>query len=150
MFLIRTLGYLLIFLISLFSCDYLLNQAEAFNLVQLDEVRVEYQNYIFHRHPLFTEIPGKESLNLGLKVNLLDTMYWDTLVHSTTTSAQYHLVGLEMKFGIRIYEYLEVEYKHHSQHLLDTTYQYMKFPVEDSIGVNLYLYRRDKHRESIF
>jgi hypothetical protein len=137
-------------LFTLLVVDHFINTANAFELMKLDEVKVEYQSYLFHRHPLFTEGPGKESLNLGLKTDLLDIFYWDTYVHSTTDSAQYRLVGLQMVFGFRFTQYLEAEYKHHSQHLLDSTYKHMKFPVEDSIGINLYLFRRDQHRESLF
>ena len=54
-----------------------------------------------------------------------------------------------MKLGIRLGRGLDIEYEHHSQHLLDSTYPYQRFPVEDSIGVKLHLFRNSSH-DTIF
>lgn len=110
--------------------------------IQTDELSVQYKR--FHesaRHPLFVDSIPKEGIDLVMNTDLLfQTMFWDNRVHTMTNDAQFKLVGWEFKLGTRITHFLTAEYQHHSQHLLDSVYPNMKFPVEDSLGFTLTIY----------
>jgi len=111
---------------------------------ELDEVAFKHQHYLYHRSPLMPDSNGKDYIALNVKTTMLSYVYWNTLVHGTSDSAQYRQIGLNMKFGVRVFKSLDIEYDHHSQHLLDTTHPSSRFPVQDSIGFNLYFYRNNK------
>lgn len=119
------------------------------DVLELQEVDVTYKNYIYARDPLFFQGPPKDHLSLNVNTDVLKYMYWNTYVHGTSDDAQYRRVGLNMTLGARITSMFNVQYEHHSQHLLDSTYPHMKFPVEDSIGVKIKLFSKEK-KEGIF
>lgn len=122
----------------------LMGTAFAADAAKLEEVHIDYKN--FHqsaRHPLFYRSTPKESLNLSVQSSLLNVIGWDSTVQSMTNSAQYYMVGLQMRFYLRVSRSVEVGYYHQSQHVLDDTYPHKKFPVEDAFTVKLYLYRGD-------
>jgi hypothetical protein len=110
--------------------------------IQPDELSVQYKG--FHksaRHPLFTDSTPKEGIDLVMNTDLLfGTAFWDNTIHSTTDDSQYRHIGWQFKLGTRVASFLTIEYQHHSQHLLDTSYPHMKFPVEDSLGFTLHIY----------
>lgn len=120
-----------------------------FKILDLEQVRVGYKNFIFARDPMFWDSTPKEQININIETSLMKYGFWNSFVHGTTDESQYKRIGLQMELGVRISNSLEVSYKHHSQHMLDCTYPYQRFPVEDSVGVYLYLFRKDK-KESIF
>lgn len=127
-----------------------LHSASADTIFDLDEVSIKYRR--FHpsaRHPLFYASTPKEGLDLRVNTTILNYVYWNNTVHSYTNSAQYYLVGWELQFGVRLTQWADFFYEHHSQHLLDHTYPHSKFPVEDSWGFTLYLYGGKKRGESI-
>ena len=123
---------------------YLSNGAAAGEswFIQPDELSVQYKSY--HpsaRNPLFTDSTPKEGINLVMNTDMLfGTAFWDNTIHTTTDDSQYRHIGWQFKLGTRIFSFLTVEYQHHSQHLLDTSYPHMKFPVEDSLGFTLTIY----------
>lgn len=128
--------------------------AGNFKLLELDELVINYQN-MSTLNPkarsmlIYPEYPDK-SMNVIIKFDALKYLYWNSTIESLTTSAQYRSIGLQARAGIRIAPFLEVGLYHHSQHLMDRQHAYMpKFPVEDAIEINLYLYRRDK-KSNIF
>jgi hypothetical protein len=118
-------------------------------LLELQEVRVNYERYRDGgRDPLFTDSAPKEALNLHVNTDLFRYFGWDSSVLSKTDQVQFHYVSLAMRLYIRVTDHLEIGVRHQSQHLLDTTYQHQRFPVSDSIEINLYLYRADLPREA--
>jgi hypothetical protein len=132
----------------------LMKEAEAGSPWKLIELRESYINYKYFVHPgrdpLFTDLPHKEELNLHVNTDILRYMYWDNMVHSMTDASQYRVVGLNTKLGVRLSGILDVQFEHFSKHMLDTVHPWMRgFPVEDSVGINLYLYRPDKPRSSL-
>lgn len=125
--------------------------APKFRLMKLDEATVFYKHY--HpaaRHPLFYDSTPKESLNLGTAVDFAEVIGWDSTVQSMTNQSQYYMVGLQMRLYLRVTQHLEVGYYHQSQHLLDHTYPFQRFPVEDAWTVQLNLYRARPGRPSVF
>lgn len=127
-----------------------LHSASAGTIFDLDEVSVKYRR--FHpsaRHPLFHASTPKEGLDLNVNTTVLNYIFWDNTVHSYTNSSQYYLVSWELRLGARLTQWLDLFYEHHSQHILDQTYPHMKFPVEDSWGIKLYIYGGKKRGDSI-
>jgi hypothetical protein len=123
----------------------------AWKLLSLRETKLNYKYFVHPgRDPLFTDSSQKEELNLSVNTDLLSVFYWDNTVHAKTNDAQYHVVGWNIHLGVHVCRYLDVQYEHFSKHLLDSSLPYMKFPVEDSVGVNLYLYRREPAGGSLF
>ena len=143
-------------LLSLLSS---ISYAEEFHFVDLDEVSVKYISFFpGGRDPLITNngLLDRELgklLNLNIKTTIFKYGYWNSLVHSYTDAystthfdGQFRSVGLNMELGIRITPFLDVFAWHYSQHLLDTSsINVGGFPVQDGIGINLYLYRKEMH-----
>jgi hypothetical protein len=140
----RIVTFVSLYIILLCGVALYMSDADAGEngFIQIDELSVNYKHY--HegsRHPLFTDSQLKEGVDLTMNTDLLlRTFFWDNLVHSNTDDAQYRHIGWQFKFGTHVTSFLNIQYEHHSQHLLDTSYPYMKFPVEDSLGFTLYIY----------
>ncbi len=127
------------------------NEAKADDgIFKLDEVSLTYRDYFDHgSDPLITQngIPnrtlGKE-LSFSLNVNIGDIFYWENRVHGATDEeigtgkGQFRVVGLEERFGLKISNNLEFGLYHHSQHLLDSEYQYGHWPVSDALELKIY------------
>ncbi len=121
--------------------------SQAAELVSLDETSIHYKRFVPNgRNPYFLTMPPKEELNFQINFSALKVCYVNTKLHAMTNSAQYHLVGLNAVIGARITKGIHVQYEHFSKHLLDTTYPYQKFGVEDSIGVKFFLYQNTNKR----
>lgn len=131
------------FLIGLIICLFSTVAMADFKLIELNELKIGYRNYIYSRDPMFTFSTPKEQLNIQANTALFKYGFLDTLVHGTTDNGQYRRIGLQLELGVRLHKYIDFSYLHHSRHLLDTTYPYQKFPCEDSWGIYLYLYRKD-------
>jgi hypothetical protein len=117
--------------------------AREIKLLELDEVSIGYRSYIFARDPLFVDTTPNEQLNSTVNFRLMNYIFVNTFVHGTTNKMQYKRVGLLVELGVHLFDFMDLSYTHHSQHLLDSKYPYMGFPVEDSVGIRLILYRRD-------
>ena len=120
--------------------------------IQVDELTLNYKKYHpSSRHPLFYDSKMKEGIDLTMNNDLgFGLLFWDNVIHSATNSSQYYLVGWQFKLGLRMTQFLTVQYEHHSQHVLDSTYPNMKFPVEDSVGFTLRILSTTKRGKSIF
>ena len=106
------------------------------------------------RNPLIDD-NGLENRELDREVSLVwnvDVLthgYFDNQILSyvdrfkdSGQSDQFRIVGWDFKIGVRALGWLWVEYEHFSKHQLDNRAP-GRFPVEDSLGVRLYFYRRD-------
>jgi len=125
---------------------------QAFEIVQLKDVEVEYRKY---RHggynPLINGygLQDKEAdtyLGISLDTDFFHYFYFNNLVHGTSDRpmsyngyGQFRTIGWEYHIGLRVTEFLKVEYRHHSQHILDH-YGNQPFPVDNSFGFKLTLY----------
>ncbi len=107
--------------------------------IQVDELSLTYKKFQpSSRHPLFYNSIMKEGIELNMNNDLgFGLLFWDNTIHTSTNSAQYYLIGWQFKLGVHVTHFLDVQYEHHSQHILDDTYPNMKFPVEDSLGFTL-------------
>jgi hypothetical protein len=132
--------------------------ADEFKLIELDELRVDYIDFFpSGRDPLITHngLTNRELgklLNVEIKTTLLKYGYWRSLVNSMTDAysdthrdGQFRLVGLQMELGLRVAPFLDVYGWHHSQHLLDHPSTAIGgFPVQDGIGIRLYIFSKDR------
>lgn len=129
--------------VVLFSTLLAMEKAEAsvaMDGLSLYEASFDYRRYFSpNRDPLFVNSEKKDGIAMNLKVDFLTAFCWDTTMHGESDSAQYHLVGLKTKLCFRPIPSIDLNYMHHSQHILDGSYPYQKFPVEDSVGITLYL-----------
>lgn len=141
--------------VVLFAFSILASVARAdFKVFNLNELSIDYKNYkmvnpnsrnmlIYPEHP-------KEAINVNVNIDLLKYCYWDSIIESLTTEAQYKSIGLQTRTGCRIFNSIELGVYHHSQHILDGKSTYMwRFPEEDAVQLKIYLYKQEK-RESIF
>lgn len=131
--------------------------AREFKLLELNEASMSYIDFFpGGSDPLITQngtpnrTLGKE-VKLNLNVNLLKYMYLNNHVHGGTDEiigsggkGQFRTVGWEFQLGLHLSKYIDLFAHHHSQHLLDTTYQHGRFPVQDAVGIKIYFYRADK------
>lgn len=136
--------------------------AREFSLIELEEVKITYMSFFpGGRDPLISynglpdRSPGKQ-LDLRIDTTVANYFYWTNTVHSLTDQyastgheGQFRVVGLNMILGLRVASFLDIYYYHFSKHLLDAVYAPGGFPVVDSIGFNLYLFRKDK-KDSLF
>jgi hypothetical protein len=127
------------------------SRARDFSLFETREVVLTYKRYVDEgRDPLIYPEDHKESLNLGLKIDVLKYGFWDSQILTQTTDAQYRSIGLDTNLGVRLTPWLDVSFHHMSQHLMDRPHSFMhKYPVEDSVNVNIYLYRNTPSRPAI-
>lgn len=132
-----------------------------YNLITLDELRVDYISFTQGgRDPLISDIglPNREIgklLDLNVNTTILNYFYWRSLIHSysdaysnTHENGQFRVVGLNMELGLRLTHFLDVYGWHYSQHVLDTGPIRSGFPVQDGIGIHLYIYSKDR-KESL-
>jgi hypothetical protein len=118
--------------------------------VELRDLSIDYDD--FHDGSRIAEMPGfkpKEGLAVNVKIDLLGPIYWNNRVHAVTDPGQYRLIGLKFELGVRVFESLDIEYRHHSQHLIDAVGP-TKFPVEDSLGVHWTIYQAPVSHPTIF
>ena len=126
------------------------SEAAEFQLFELKEASVTYRSFQGGaRDPLYTISPKVAEVETRLNVDVLRYMFFDNKVHGGMDQDQFRVVGWNYKLGARIAPCLDVQYEHHSQHLLDSAYPYSRFPVENSLGFTLYFYR-DNNRGSLF
>ena len=139
--------YLLV-LMLLISAAYA-EEKKEFHLIELNELKLGYKDYIYARDPMFYFSNPKEQINITTNSSIGRFFFLDTLVHGTSDAAQYRRIGLQLQFGLKVIQCLDISYIHHSQHMLESVYPYQKYPVEDSVGVTIYLYRKEK-RDTVF
>ncbi len=141
---------------TVFCAATLARMAEAgeWKVLELDAVNVNYKQFTpGGRDPLISSngLEGRyldKELNLTVNSNLFKYGYWNNMVHSMTDQdldgrGQFRLVGWNMKLGVHLGPYLDVQYEHFSKHILDAPYA-PGFPVQDSVGIVIHLYRRDR------
>ncbi len=86
---------------------------------------------------LSTEIRG-----LDLSKWIPAWLYWRNRVHGEMDTSQFRLVGWEFEAGVRLGP-VEVYRGHHSQHILDAQHPWMRFPVQDTMGVRIHFIAPD-------
>ncbi|CAM6005209.1 unnamed protein product [Sphagnum balticum] len=133
-----------------------MKQADAGDVFQLDEFAIDYKNYDWIRSGqtplLIYPMPVKEALNLDFNINVFQYGYLDGIVESLTDQTQFAAVGLQLSLGVRLTDWLQVGYYHHSQHILDGTIVNNggAYPEEDAVELKLTIYHARAGREALF
>ncbi len=127
--------------------------AREFKLIELRETTIAYRSFLpggsdasITDNGLSNKTLGEE-VNLHVNVDFARYFYLNNRVHGTTDKdattgegGQFRMIGWNYSLGVRLSSYLNVEYEHHSQHALDHTLP-RHFPLEDSIGFKLFIYK---------
>lgn len=158
--LFKTLVFAILLILIIVVASLLFGPPSRADGIQLDQVYLNYKsfmpgstNYLITNNGLPDRSMDKE-VSVHLDTTLLSYAYWNNIIHtgtdaSPTEAGQFRTVGWQFDLGLRVADWLDVQYEHHSQHILDWQGP-MHFPVEDSIGVNIYLYRPKNHQQTLF
>lgn len=105
---------------------------------------LSYQRIIQNNDPMLENIPGDAwgdavSMDMGVEVG---RFYLDANPHFESAYQKVTAVGLLIHAGFRIFDWLDLEYSHHSRHSADSTNSYSpyeiqskKYPLFDSAGI---------------
>lgn len=157
-YVIATLVYAIAICLTTIGSSLLLSQCAKAD--GLEQVYINYKQFTpGGTSYLITNngIPDR-SLDKGISIHFdttfLSYLYWNNIIHAGTDknsagSGQFRTVGWNFQLGVRLARWLDFQYEHHSQHILDHNGP-NHFPVEDSFGINVYLYRTKGVRESLF
>lgn len=124
----------------------------AFEVIELKSADIEYRKYSSGGYNPLIQGYGlldKEAdsyIGINIETNLFHYFYFNSVVHGTSDKplsynghGQFRSIGWNYALGLYLTNFLRLEYRHHSQHLLDHQGAY-PFPVENSIGVKIKLY----------
>ena len=146
---------LILLLTLLISSNLLASDAEwlfadsRYKLIELNELYFDYRNYSMlndkARNPLIYPIYPKEAVNVGISLDMIGVVYWNSEIQSLTSDSKYEAIGLDTRLGVRITSGLEIGFWHKSEHLLDRVDTRMKYPSQDAIQLKLFLYQSNKH-----
>lgn len=79
-----------------------------------------------------------KAMNLSRFIGFPLYAYWANRVHGDMDTSQFRLVGWQFEAGVRFWR-VEFYRGHHSQHILEDSHPWMRFPVQDTMGVRLLL-----------
>lgn len=126
--------------------------AKTFKLVELDEVSVDAFDIQAKRDPYFPNMQSKDwgqGANFHIKNHFFKHMFWNNRLHLSGSQTQIRHVGWEFNTGFHIIpDVADIFYYHHSQHVTeearDDIFDNSKrqFPVEDLIGIKVYLFKK--------
>lgn len=85
-------------------------------------------------------LPFRERIGLNFGVDFTSFLFMRHNVHGATTVKQFAWVGWEFQLGVRPFNWLEIGYRHHSQHALDQPGPNSRFPVEDGVSVRVIIF----------
>lgn len=109
------------------------------SVFKLEAMDFEHRKIEALRDPYF---PNKDdwnnSTNFHFRIGLLKAFYWDNVIHMEMDQSQVRAGGWEWTMGLRVFSWMDVVKYHHSRHVMEESRQ-MKFPVEDSYGIKIYL-----------
>lgn len=112
--------------------------------LNLEEFSVDYARYKDgSRDPAIYPYTPHERLDVVGNLSALKYLYLNNTIHSETDSQQFRLIGWHYQMGVHIGKYADLYGEHFSQHLLDTTGP-NPYPMENLIGLKVYLYRRER------
>lgn len=120
--------------------------------IQTDELSVTYKKYQpYSRSPLYYNSRLKDGVELKMNNDLgFGLIFWDNLVHASTNQYQFYMVGWQFLVGIHVTSFFDLQWDHHSQHLMDNKFPYMDYPLEDSLGFTLHIIGGGQRGISLF
>lgn len=135
--------------------------ASEFHLIELRDAYIDYHQFLpGGSDPLITQngLPDRaldRELDLHLDVDFLKFGYFNNMVHSMTdqgadgSMGSFRVVGWNWRLGVRVTPFLDLWIDHYSQHLLDTTYAYGHFPLQDSVGFTVRFFDIDQSKSAL-
>lgn len=124
------------------------------DVLNLDEVYINYKSFVGETRTPYLEVPGLEGhslqneLNLNINMTLVDHFYWNNTIHSLN-DGEYRLIGWNYRIGVHITDYVDFGWYHFSEHYADFTNSY-GFPLQNAWELNLYLYRNKPTGKGFF
>lgn len=126
--------------------------ANAYQLLDLEELSMTHARLgDASRDPLAPQYSGDwlYKTSLMFRFNVLGPLYWDNRVHTEATNGGVRTVGWWWMLGLRIHPNLDIFHEHHSRHIMDESSpnailygnKSRNFPVEDSYGIKLNIYK---------
>lgn len=136
--------------------------SKADEIIELDSISIEYQMF---KHkgidPMITYDGLNRKIDTGLNLNLNTTVlsyfYWNSSIISMKDYdpvydyGQFRTIGLQMRLGIRLTDWIDIGYYHLSRHLMDTPQPTgQSFQQMDAIEFKLKLYNNPHHRNGMW
>lgn len=124
------------------------------DVLNLDEVYINYKSFVGETRNPYLQIPGLEDhslqneLNLNINMTIVDHFYWDNTIHSLN-DGEYRVIGWNYRIGVHITDYIDFGRNHFSEHYINFVSPY-GFPLQNSWELNLYLYRSKPTRKGFF
>ena len=97
-----------------------------------------------------------QELNLQMDLVLVGPVYLNNRIRALTDrgtdggSGQFRSVGWNWRVGVHVLPALDIFVDHFSQHVLDTGYAPGHFPLEDSVGFRLNLFKSKTEEKALF
>lgn len=126
-------------------------RAVGADILKLQEFTFNYKRFADNNHaPYFADnARQKDAVAFNAQADIGPYLFWNQEVHGESDPGQFHSIGYHFWLGARVTQNIDLQYEHHSQHLLDSS-RTDHFPVEDSVGVTLYLFKADKNRNALW
>jgi len=144
-------------LLALVSADVCLGQVQAvsFEVSKIYNKRDPYipEYSLLQDRPVIFEEEGINSeeehwthrINLGVDYNIYRSgplrLYWDQDIAGYSTRKQYRKMYWDWELGASFHKRLDIFWHHRSEHGLETADD-KRYPLEDIMGIRVYLYRR--------
>lgn len=129
-----------------------------YRLIELEQFSLSFTKFGCNRDHQTPDLDcyeyrGRVATEFDLRL-FNDWLYWNNRVHGEGTEAKFETMGWHYELGLDLGK-IQLFWEHHSRHVLDReqpyywderrdTWRQVKYPVEDSYGVRLIFYRRDK------
>jgi hypothetical protein len=139
----------------------LFTQVAFADTIELNQLGIRYRSFFPGGvDPLITQSGLRHNLDkevaLIMDIDLIGDCFWNNVVHSRTDTdnlggGQFRTVGWQFDLGCHVFRNFDVYYGHHSQHLMDyNSTVWDHFPVEDSIGFTIWVFRAKPSWKGIF
>lgn len=150
-------------LIFLLFFSYITNADET---IKLEEIKISYKGYFDGTYEPLINQNGMGNRNLAKELSLYvdNTLfkygYFNNQVLSYTDKdaimgdgERFRLVGWSFELGVHLWSSqtngVDIYYNHFSKHYLDYQSPY-RYPVSNSIGINIYLYKSNPKYNGVF
>lgn len=112
--------------------------------LQVKAVDVEYRRFLAPgQDAVIYPREHQSELNFRIDVQLYKLIYFDSKIVSESDAGQFRMVGLHLNYGVHLSRYLDVEYMHKSEHILDAPSIMPGYPLYDAIGAVIHLVPRN-------
>ena len=122
--------------IILFSISFTIQAQDLSRFIKTKRLYIETERRVVtnREYYLRDRRDATYDVNLGLDLELPQTVYYNNKVTSITDSNQFRFIGLDFEVGMRPFEGIDVYFQHFSGHALDESYP-EQFPQRNKIGI---------------